>query len=156
MIHQSVWWLLHFSLRPFFLEKTGFDLLVLCFESFSLDTSSKATSWKTAICLLRLMTYSIVSLLAAISRPEYRLSYVLIFISHSVSNQFLFLNTFSFSSEFFTYQLIFHLVSEFLSVFRMLWMLVTLNKLKPVTCHGKHTPPIATNKTFFPKLLPSV
>lgn len=51
------------------------------------------------------MTYSIVSLSAAISRPEYRLSYVLIFISHSVSNQFLLLNTFSFSSEFFTYQL---------------------------------------------------
>ena len=105
MIRQSVWWLLHFYLSPFFLEKTGFDLLVLYFESFSLDTSSKATSWKTAICLLRLMTYSIVSSSAAMSRPEYRLSYVLIFISYSVSNQFLLLNTFSFSSEFFSYQL---------------------------------------------------
>ena len=51
----------------------------------------------------------------------------------------------------------FNLVSKFLFLvlFRMLWMLVTVNKLKHMTCHGPHVPGITTNRTslvefFFP------
>ena len=46
--------------------------------------------------------------------------------------------------------IIFHLFSKFLFfvLFRMLWMLVTVNKLKHVVCHGSHTSQITTTKTL--------
>ena len=109
--------------------------------------------------------------LATYTHPT--LSYLAIFsyapsfstvLSHYVSLSFFLLNTFSFSWDFSTYQLnfsvfwawsswifcvTFHFVSEFLTlvIFRMLWMLVTVNKVKHVALHGSHVLQITSWKT---------
>ena len=69
---------------------------------------------------------------------------------------------FSLPSYFFTYHsdfcllniesfLTFHLVYEFIVFFRMLGMLVNVNKLMHMPCHGSHASRITTKGTFLTK-----
>ena len=175
-IHQLVWYYVGvtnaftFSQSIFSGEKWVLSRWFLfTTDSFSLGGSAETTSWITLILLSITMSERNVYFL--IRDTSTRNDIVNITVSWCINHFFFPVSFFSFLADSFTYKLDFYIFWAFnfllfsilswslwlfLVPLQMLWMLVTVNKLKRITCLESHVSQITTWVMFLTQIYSSV